>query len=201
MRPLLLATLLATVAPPSLLAAQAPRTGSWRIGVEAHIPSKLLEVNEVAFPDSNDGEIKVGIGYALVAERFWRLKDARARWGVVARVASAPVEGTLGGVNYKPGRALVLDVGLRVAREIQATSELFGGAGISHWSGPDDVAPFSSGGSVRFAAEGGWTYRLEDSSPWRLSASIHITRFPQDDARLVATGIVWRAFVGITRDY
>jgi hypothetical protein len=193
--------LLAAIALPSMLTGQPARTGSWRFGIEAHIPSKLLEVNEVAFPDSNDGQIKVGIGYAAVVERVWRLKDPSARWGVVARVASAPVEGTLGGTSYKPGRALVLDVGLRVAREIQATSELFGGAGISHWSGPDDTAPFSSGGSVRLAAEGGWTYRLEASSPWRLSASIHITRFPQDDARLVAAGIVWRAFVGITRDY
>lgn len=201
MRPLLLATLLATVAPTSLLSAQTPRTGSWRIGIEAHIPSKLLEVNEVAFPDSNDGQIKVGLGYAVVAERFWRLKDPRARWGVVARVASAPVEGTLGGANYKPGRALVLDVGLRVAREIQATSELFGGAGISHWSGPDDTAPFSSVGAALLAAEGGWTYQLDANSPWRVSASVHITRFPQDDARLLATGIVWRAFLGITRDY
>ncbi|HKS07138.1 MAG TPA: hypothetical protein VJR92_12580 [Gemmatimonadaceae bacterium] len=197
MRPLLLAA----IALPSLLAAQAPRPGSWRFGIEAHIPSKLLEVNEVAFPDSNDGQIKVGIGYAAVAERFWRMKDPKARWGVVARVASAPVEGTLAGTTYKPGRALVIDAGLRVAREIQTTSEVFVGAGVSHWSGPDNTSPFSSGGSIRLAAEGGWTYRLSSVSPWRVSASAHITRFPQDDARLLATGIVWRAFAGITRDY
>ena len=197
MRPLLIAALLT----PAVLAGQTSRTASWRFGVEGHLRAKLLEVNEVAFPDSNDGRIGVGIGYAIVAERFWRMKDPRGRWGVVARLTSAPVNGTLAGTDYEPGRAFVVDAGLRVAREFQQTSELFVGAGVSHWSGPDNTAPFSSAGAVLPAVEGGWTHQLSSASPWRVSASVHVTRFPQDDARLLATGIVWRGFLGITRDY
>lgn len=185
---------------PIVLSGQSPRTGGWRFGLEAGAPTRLLALNERTFPDSNDGHTDLGIGFAVSAERYWRLRDDRGRWALIARATSAPVKGSLGGATFDAGRALVLDLGVRLAREVRERSEVLGGVGISHWSGPEETAPFTGLGSALFFAETGYSYQFTNQ-PWRVSANVNMTRFGGDETRAVKTGVVWRAMLGVSRDY
>ena len=97
--------------------------------------------------------VSLGIGESIEAARVLGAKN-RLRGVALVRLTTAPV-------NSHGRWRLVLDrrtrvhcrclVARRGPREV--SHGLFGGVGISHWSGPASVVPFSGAASVLYAAE------------------------------------------------
>ena len=97
-----------------------------------------------------------------------------------------------------PGALTVLDIGGQVERGISDRMALFGGAGVSHWSGPDNLAPFTGAGALLLGVNGGLAVRPGEGL-WRIDFGANLTRFGADDSRGVATGFVWRFSMGLRR--
>jgi len=174
------------------LRAPAQESGSsWRFGVLASPPAQLLE--------AGTGVIELGYGLGAEGARVWRLKSG-ASAAVLVRVQGASVRGELGGSSWDPGMALITDLSLRAERGIGRRTDLFGGVGVSHWSGPDDTPPFANAEALLLAAEGGVAWRPERYN-WKLSFTAHATRFGQDDDRAMVSGTVIRWLIGASRDY
>jgi hypothetical protein len=191
--------LLVLVVAAPLAAQSGPQAPGWRFGIDVAAPARVLEVNETAFPDSNDGRVTLGFGVGLTVQRLWAFRNPRARWGLSARLGTASVESAQAGTSFGAGRAFLFDAALRAEHDIGPRSALFAAAGVSHWSGPSEVSPFTEMGAILLSGEAGW--HLQVSGPWRVAASAGLTRIGGAESQDIATGFVWRFFGGVTRDF
>lgn len=188
MRPSLL--LLALVSLPVAGRAQSAGHG-WRFGFELNAPAQLLK--------SGSGTMSLGIGENLEAVRVLGAKD-KLRGVALVRLGFAPVNGDEAGNSWTAGHAFIADISVRGERSVSARTDVFAGAGVSHWSGPASVAPISGASSVLFTGELGGSTAL-GSGAWRGSLTVLVTRFGPDDATGLQSGGVFRALVGVHRDY
>lgn len=188
MRPSLF--LLALASFPVAAHAQAERR-PWRFGFQLNAPARVLK--------SGPSTITLGIGEGLEVARVLGTRE-RLRGVALVRINSAPVNGEGGGGSWTAGRAFIIDLSVRAERAVSTRIDLFGGAGISHWSGPGDTAPFAGAAGILYAAELGGSASI-GSGPWRGSATVHITQFGPDDERQMQSGAVFRALIGVHRDY
>jgi hypothetical protein len=178
--------------------AAAQNESHWRVGVLASAPSKVLEVNSLTLPDSNDSRVSLGIGFGAEAGRGWRLSDVSVA-SLLVRIVTASVTSEVGGGDWSPGRALIADVTGRLERSLNERFSFFGGVGVSHWRGPDGTSPFAGAGAALVSGEAGIGMRPA-AGAWRVDLTGNITRFGSDDERNVATGFVWRWMLGVYRD-
>jgi hypothetical protein len=163
----------------------------WRFGFEVTAPARLLT--------SGGSSVSLGIGEAIEAARVLGAKD-QLRGVALVRLNFAPVEGKSGGATWNAGRAVVTDVSVRAERAVNARVDLFAGAGVSHWSGPASVAPFSGVSSILYAGELGAATTF-GAGLWRGSLTVHITQVGPDDDRGMQSGGVFRVLLGVHRDY
>jgi hypothetical protein len=174
------------------------QTGSnWRFGVFVTAPSHVLDVNSPAPPDSIDTKVGLGIGFGAELARAWHVKPT-VSLSLRGAVTSASVKEDIAGGDFSPGRALLIDAGGRAERQTGARSAIFGGAFVSHWMGPDNVAPFEGIGAIQLGTEAGFSLRPGEGST-RIDISASLTRIGGDDARGIATGFVWRFSLGVRR--
>lgn len=169
----------------------------WRVGVAAAAPARILEVNEMAVPDSNDGRVKLGMALGAEASRWWGVAPNVSVTGF-ARLMTAPVEAATAAGTWSAGRAFIVDVGARAEREVSPGASLFAGAGLSHWAGPDATAPFAGAAALMLTSEAGLTMHPGNRRT-RIDLTANVTRFGADESRNVVTGFVWRFLVGVRR--
>jgi len=181
---------------PHLVAAQSE--ARWRIGAAVSAPARLLDVTMSTFPDSNDSRVDLGFGYGIEAARLWVPKPG-VTLAISGRLTTASVKSHTGGADWSPGRAILADIGGRAERDISRQLGVFIGAQASHWSGPQETAPFSSLGPILLGGEGGVTVR-PSQGPWHIDFAANLTRIGADEARNISTGFVWRWMVGVRRD-
>jgi hypothetical protein len=189
MRPALLLAGVAVVSS-TALAQTAAAPSTWRFGAEVSAPARILS--------NGSNHMSLGIGEALEAERFVGGSGA-TRAAVILRVGTAAVNGTGDSNDWNPGQAFIADVAVR-AEHSSPKLELFIGGGISHWSGPASVSPFSGAAAALLSAEVGGAIR-HGTGPWRFSATAHATKFGPNDDRGVVSGTVLRFMLGVQRDY
>ena len=180
---------------PRVLTAQTePR---WRFGASVTAPTRILAVSTLTVADSNGSHVDVGIGISANASRAWPLRSG-AVVSVHGRLTTAAVQTSSGGGKWSPGRAFIADASGRIERQTSPRTILFGGAGLSHWSGPNDTEPFTTAGPVLLFVEAGLSARPGEG-PFYADFSASLTRFGPDDARDIASGYVWRFTVGVHR--
>jgi hypothetical protein len=182
---------------PGLAAGQ--RATQWRFGATASAPTRLLNVDDITFPDSNTSRVNLGVGFGAEAARAWSMRP-RAFASVFVRLTTASVQSNTGGTSWSPGRAFIAELGGRVQREISDRMGLFAGAAGAHWSGPKETAPFSGIGSLLLSTEGGLTVRPATGT-WHFDFTANLTRFGSDEPRGISTGFVLRLMMGLRRDY
>lgn len=163
----------------------------WRLGFELGAPARLVT--------SGSSTMSLGIGESIEAARVLGAKE-KLRGLAVLRLNLAPVKGKEAGTTWDAGHAFIAELSLRAERAVSARTDLFAGAGISHWSGPASVAPISGASSVLYGAEVGGSTAL-GSSVWRGSLTVLITQFGPDDATGMQSGGVFRVLLGAHRDY
>ena len=179
--------------------AVAQHQSQWRFGVSLAAPTRMLDVNSLTAPDSSNGRVSLGVGVGAEAARAWELKP-HVTGVVFARATTAQVHGQEAGVDWSPGRAWIVEAGARVERDVSDRASLFGGAGLSHWAGPVNTAPFAGAGAVLLGIEGGVSARTGDG-PWHVDLTASLTRFGADQARGIPTGFVWRWMIGVRHDH
>jgi hypothetical protein len=172
----------------SAAAAVAQSSASWRVGAALSAPGDVL--------DAGTGKIGLGVGLAGEIARVWPVRPNLSTT-VNARVAAAGVKGEQGGLDWDAGRALILDLTIRAERSIRTHGGVFGGVGVSHWSGPDNTAPFAGAASVLMATEAGALWRINES--FQAVLTTNLTLVGADDERQVASGTVWRLYLGVQR--
>jgi hypothetical protein len=177
-------------------AAAAAQSG-WRVGLVASAATTVLEVNELAVPDSNRGQVRLGVAYGAEASRWWVVAP-KVNISGFARLMTAQVDASSAAGSWSPGRAFVADAGGRVEREVGPGASLFAGAGVSHWNGPDRTAPFAGAATLMLLSEAGVTLHPGDRRT-RIDVTASLTRFGADEDRAVVTGFVWRFLVGVRR--
>jgi hypothetical protein len=180
--------LVATVATAPGAVAFGQTASSWRFGGAISAPGDIL--------DAGTGKISLGLGFAGEAARVWPVR-ANLATTLVARIATAGVKGEQGGLEWDAGRAVILDVFLRAERAIRTRGGVFGGVGVAHWSGPENTAPFAGAGAVLMATEAGVSWRINESLQAVLTTNL--TLIGADDTRQVASGTVWRMYLGVQR--
>jgi hypothetical protein len=183
------------------LTARAQDAPRWRFGITAAGPTRILDVNSNEVPDSNSSHMDLGFGFGLEATRLWWVAPKGGKGGAVgvyARASMARAKVEMGGEEFSPGWALIGEAGARLRRQIGGAFGIILGAGVSHWSGPDEAAPFSGLGPVLITGEGGVTVRLGPG--FAIDAIANGTRFGSDDERSVSSGFVWRLMLGVHRE-
>jgi hypothetical protein len=124
----------------------------------------------------------------------------KLRGVALIRLGLAPVQGKEAGNTWAAGHAFIADLSVRGERSVSARTDLFAGASVSHWSGPASIEPIAGASSILLGAELGGSTAL-GAGLWRGSLSVLITRFGPDDAIGLQSGGVFRALIGVHRDY
>lgn len=189
--PLFAATVLAAS---SLQAQDTPR---WRFGLTVGAPARLLEVNSNEVPDSNNSHVDLGLAFGLEVTRL-KWVSPKGAVGVYARASLASANVTIGGGDFSPGKSIIAEVGARVRRQIRTSVGVIAGAGVSHWTGPEDVSPFEGLGAVLVTGEAGVAVRVAQ----HLSVDLlsNLTRVGANDQREQNSGFVWRILLGVHRE-
>lgn len=188
---------LAAVLALTTVTVQAQDAPRWRFGVTLGAPAKVLEVNSNEVPDSNASQVDIGIGFGLEATRLWWVAPKGAV-GIYARASLAKAKGEMGGENWSPGRVIIGEAGARLRRQFSRSIGMILGAGISHWSGPDEMAPFAGMGAILVSGEGGLTLRVAPG--FNVDLVANGTRIGADVERSVTAGFVWRFILGVHRE-
>ena len=174
----------------SLAGAQgtAPR---WRFGVAVAGPADVL--------DNGGNHVKLAIGEVVEAARVWPT-HSRTTGALVLRIATSAVNGEMAGTTWNAGRAFIVDLAVRAEHPAGERGSLFGGVGLSRWTGPSHTAPFTGAAAAQLAVEAGGAVRI-GGGPWDGFATVHLDRFGPDDDRGVLSGSVFRWMVGVRRAY
>ena len=187
--------------PACLLASQvavAQHESQWRLGLTLSAPTRLLSASSLTAPDSVFGRVDLGFGVGADAARSWLIQPGML--GVVhVRVMTAEVQSQAAGSAWSPGRALILEGKVRLERVLSDRAALFGGVGVSHWSGPAGTLPFTGIASLLLAAEAGVSLR-PGGGPWRVDLTADLTRIGANDQRGMATGFPLRWMAGVHHD-
>jgi hypothetical protein len=176
---------------------QAQEFPRWRFGVTLAAPVRVLDVNSNEVPDSNDSHVDLGLGFGLEATRLsW--VSPKGAVGIYARASMAKAKAETGGDEWSPAWVIIGEAGARLRRQLARSFGVFVGAGVSHWSGPDDMAPFAGMGSILVGGDAGLTVRVVPGLNVDLLANA--TRIGADDERAVTSGFVWRFILGVHRE-
>src|SRR6185436_2517485 len=100
----------------------------------------------------------------------------------------AHAKGEMGGEDWSPGWAIIGEAGARLRRQLTRSFGAFVGGGVSHWSGPDDMAPFAGMGAILLSGDVGVTVRI--ASGLNVDLLANTTRIGADDARSTTSGFV-----------
>lgn len=186
MRQLVLLLLVSAVAPGSVLAQDG---AGLRVGAVVTAPGRVL--------NAGPGRVALGLGFGL--EGAWVHRTAGGlTLAYVGRIVTAAVEGKQAGNTWEPGRAVLLDIAARVESNVGPDATLFVGPGISHWSGPDDTAPFADIGGALVGAEAGIAWRVGPPG-WRVALTSRMTRIGPDESREMQSGFTFRWLLGVER--
>ncbi len=187
--------------PACLLASQvalAQHESQWRFGLALSSPTRLLNASSLTASDSVFGRVELGYGLGAEAARSWRIQPGML--GVVhLRAMTAAVQSQVAGSDWSPGRAVIVEAKVRLERVLSDRAALFGGVGVSHWSGPAVTLPFTGIAPLLLAAEAGVSLR-PGGGPWRLDLTADLTRIGADDKRGMATGFPLRWLAGVHHD-
>jgi hypothetical protein len=108
------------------------------------------------------------------------------------------VKAEAGGEDWSPGWAIIGEAGARLRRQLSGSFGVFVGAGVSHWKGPEDTAPFGGIGALLASGDAGVTFRVAPGLNVDLLANA--TRIGADDSRALSSGFVWRFTLGVHRE-
>lgn len=185
--------------------ARAQAAHPWRVGVSLTAPTPLVKSGEGAADSlgrvvpASSGKANLGIGVAIEASRVWPVNpDVHAE--LLGRLQAAPISASEGGTKWNPGHALIYDLTVRLDRDVRKDREIYGGIGLSHWSGPSGMAPFAGASSMLLAFEAGGAVRQHDG-PWSATLGAHVTRFGVNDTQAMQSGYVFRFLAGVRRAY
>jgi hypothetical protein len=200
---LLLGALTGLLPRPSVAQTDA-RTANWRLGAALVAPATVLDLprgptSDLVATGGSSGDVRTGFGAGLEGARRWSVGPKNGA-AIVARIVASTVNVRQGGGSWRAGRSIVLDAVIRDEFPVSSATWLFGGFAVSHWSGPSRTAPYHNIGKLLFGGEAGGFYRV-GSSPWSLTALLHLTRIGDDEASDVHSGFVWRWMIGIQREY
>lgn len=174
--------------------ASAQDTPRWRLGLTLSAPTKVLDVNSNEVPDSNSSHVDFGAGFGVEATRL-KWVSPKGAVGIYLRASVAKANAETGGESWSPGWAIIGEAGARLRRQLTHAIGFNIGAGLSHWKGPDEVAPFTGMGAVLAHAEAGATVRVKPGFAVDLTANG--TRIGSDDERGISSGFVWRFILGV----
>jgi hypothetical protein len=175
-------------------AANAQDTPRWRVGVTLISPAKVLDVNSTEVPDSNSSHVDLGVGFGAELSRLWPM-SAKGSAGVYARASLAHANAEAGGETWSPGWVVIGEAGARLRRQLSHAFGVNLGAGVAHWAGPDETAPFAGLGAILAQGEAGATLRIAPNLAIDLTANA--TRLGSDDDAGVSSGFVWRFILGV----
>jgi hypothetical protein len=103
-----------------------------------------------------------------------------------------------GGDDWSPGWAIIGEAGARLRRQLRESVGVFVGAGVSHWNGPEETAPFGGLGALLASGDAGVTFRV--TRGLNVDVLANATRIGADDERAITSGFVWRFMLGVHRE-
>lgn len=187
-----------TYAPPVTPQARPTPTRSGRIEVGVAHSSVLVD-------DANGITVRMPWSPALGLGLAWEIAPA-TRLVLAGRVSTAPVQVRArydqpGGssTQWSAGRSWTVDGLASVEHDVWPGLSIRGGVGLLALRGPDDVAPFSTGG-IHAVAEAGLSWRLPVAAP--LFATVAAQGYRAGGANEVDPvhpGTVARVIVGLRR--
>jgi hypothetical protein len=141
--------------------------------------------------------VDLGLAFGVEATRL-KWVSPKGAVGIYGRASLASANIEMGGGDWSPGKSIIAEVGARLRRQVSSAIGIVAGAGVAHWTGPENISPFEGLGAVLFTGEAGATVRV--APQFNVDVLANLTRIGSNDERDQGSGFVLRLLLGVHRE-